>query len=188
MSVDRELSSLRNTVLLCLPIAALALMAPPLLAQTVSSLQNGSFETGSGSSITSWTFTGPGSATIVVKGPTTVHVDTGTKAVKMVVSQSGPHLDSSHVTVSANTRYRFTARVWAAANQQGELHAVEFNATGQQVADNKLAVTSGLNTFGWDTLRGYLVPGATTQSVAVRLVAFLPAGGSTPEPPSRSTP
>jgi hypothetical protein len=178
MSVDRELSRQHNTGLRYLLIAAMALMAPQLLAQTVPNLQNGSFETGSGSSIPNWTFTGSGSATIVVKGPTTVHVDTGTKAVKMVVSQSGPRLGSSHVTVSANTRYRFTARVWAAANQQGELHVVELNATGQQVADNKLAVTSGLNTFGWDTLRGYLLPQPTTQSVEVRLVASLPAGGS----------
>lgn len=186
MPANRRLSRQHNTGLRYLLIAALALMAPPLFAQTVSSLQNGSFETGSGSSIPSWTFTGPGSATIVVKS-STIPVDTGTKAVKMVTSSSGSRLGSSRVLVSANTRYRFTARVRTAPlgsnppliqNLQGELHAVEWNATGQQVADTKLAVSSGLNTFGWDTLRGYLVPQPTTQSVEVRLVSSLPAGGS----------
>ena len=187
MFVDREPSSWVSTVLRCFVIAALALMAPPLWAQTFSSLQNGSFEAGSGSSITNWTFTGPGSATIVVKsGTSNAQVDTGSKAVQMVVSQSGPHLGSSHVTVTANARYRFTARVRTKAptqtnpnlNQQAELHVVEWTAGGVQVADNKLAVSSGLNTFAWDTLRGYLLPQPTTQSVEVRLVASLPAGGS----------
>lgn len=180
MPVDRELSRQHNTGLRYLLIAAMALTASPVLAQTVTSLQNGSFETGTGSSIPNWTFTAPGSATIVVKsGTSNAQVDTGSKAVKMMTSASGSRLGSSRVLVSANTRYRFTARVRAAvANQQGELHAVEWNASGQQVVDNKLAVSSGLNTFGWDTLRGYLLPQPTTQSVEVRLVASLPAGGS----------
>jgi hypothetical protein len=187
MFVDREPSSWYRTALRYVLIAALILMARPILAQTVSSLQNGSFETGSGSSISNWTFTGPGSATILVKtASTTGQVDTGTKSVQMVVSQSGPHLGSSHVTVTANARYRFTARVRTKVptptipnlNQQAELHVVEWTAGGVQVADNKLAVSSGLNTFAWDTLRGYLVPQPSTQSVEVRLVASLPAGGS----------
>jgi hypothetical protein len=179
MPVDRELSRQHNTGPRYLLIAVLALTASPVLAQTVTSLQNGSFETGTGSSIPNWTFTAPGSAIIVVKsGTSNAQVDTGSKAVKMMTSSSGSRLGSSRVLVSANTRYRFTARVRAVANQQGELHAVEWNAGGQQVADNKLAVSSGLNTFGWDTLRGYLVPQPTTQSIEVRLVSSLPAGGS----------
>src|ERR1700704_2410455 len=128
MSVDREPSSLRSTVLRCFLIGALALMARPLLAQTVP---NGSFELGSGASIQNWTFSGSGSATLVTKGPTSVHVDTGTKAAKMLANQSGARLASGRVTVASNTRYRITARVWSLAkDQQGALHAAERAASG----------------------------------------------------------
>jgi hypothetical protein len=142
---------------------------------------NGSFESGSGSSIPGWTFSGSGSASIVVKGTTSTNppVDTGNHAVLMTVPQPGTmYLGSNRVTASPNVHYRFTARLKAATqNQQGSLHAVEWGTNNTLLRDTTLALSSGLNA-NWETLRGYLMTLAGTQSVEIRLMPVLSQGGS----------
>ena len=87
------------------------------------------------------------------------------------------YLGSNRVTVSPSLRYRLTARLKAATqNQQGALHAVEWGANNVQLRDTTLALSSGLNA-NWETLRGYLMTLAGTQSVEIRLMPVLPQGG-----------
>jgi len=169
-------------IALLLVVILLSFASRSVRAQSPSpSLVNGSFESGSGSNIPGWTFVGAGSASIVVKGTTSTSppVDTGNHAVQMTVAQSGTmYLGSNRVTTSPNLRYRFTARLKAATqNQQGALHAVEWGANNVQLRDTALALSSGLNA-NWETLRGYLVTLAGTQSVEIRLMPVLPQGGS----------
>jgi hypothetical protein len=180
--VQRCESSVALRAVLLLAVLLLSVASRPVRAQSLStSLVNGSFESGSGSNIPGWTFSGAGSATIVVKSTTSTGppVDTGNHAVLMTVPQPGTmYLGSNRVGVSPNLRYRFTARLKAASqNQQGALHAVEWGANNALLRDTTLALSSGLNA-NWETLRGYLVPLAGTQSVEIRLMPVLPQGGS----------
>jgi hypothetical protein len=178
-------SSIGRRVVLLLAVALLPVAWQPVQAQSLSaSLLNGSFESGSGSNIPGWTFSaisGAGSVQIVVKTTnpnTSPPVDTGSKSVQMTVTQPGTmYLGSGRVTVSPNLRYRFTARLKAATqNQQGALHAVEWGTGSVPIRDTTLALSSGLNA-NWETLRGYLVTQAGTQSVEIRLMPVLPQGG-----------
>lgn len=178
-------SSMALRVALFLAVALLPVASQPIQAQVINaSLVNGSFETGSGSNIPGWTFSaisGAGSVQIVVKTTnpnTSPPVDTGSKSVQMTVTQPGTmYLGSGRVTVSPNLRYRFTARLKAATqNQQGALHAVEWGANNALLRDTTLALSSGLNA-NWETMRGYLVTQAGTQSVEIRLMPVLPQGG-----------
>jgi hypothetical protein len=177
-------SSVSRSTLLCLGAAMMALMlalaSGPALAQTYGSLQNGSFESGTGSAIPNWTFLAPsGAGSVVLVQKTTKNpqlTDTGTQAAQVTVTQTGSvGLAASRVTVSPGVRYRFTARLRTGLDQQGALHAVEWNAAGQQLADTVVATSSGRD-LNWETLRGYLVTQAQTQSVEVRLLSLLPAG------------
>ena len=179
-------SSVALRVALLLVMILIPVASRPARAQSLSaSLVNGSFESGTGSNIPGWTFsatpTTAGSVQIQVKTSdpsTSPPVDTGSKSVLMRVFQPGTiYLGSTRVTVSPNLRYRFTARLKAATqNQQGALHAVEWGANNVQVRDTTLALSSGLNT-NWETLRGYLVTQPGTQSVEIRLMPVLPQGG-----------
>jgi hypothetical protein len=181
-------SSVSRSTLPCLGAAMMALMmalmlalaSGPALAQTYGSLQNGSFESGTGSAIPNWTFLAPsGAGSVVLVQKTSKNpqlADTGTQAAQVTVTQTGSvGLAASRVTVSPGVRYRFTARLRTGLDQQGALHAVEWNAAGQQLADTVVATSSGRD-LNWETLRGYLVTQAQTQSVEVRLLSLLPAG------------
>ena len=179
MLQHRESSVSRCTAGLLLCVAVVALASGPALAQTNANLQNGSFESGTGSTIPGWTFfvtSGAGSASIAIRSvKPKVPADTGNQSVQFTVNRAGNlGLASSRVAASANTRYRFTARLQTAKDQQGTLHAVEWGASGQQLRDTTLAISSGLNN-GWETLRGYLVTQPQTQSVEIRLIPVLPA-------------
>jgi hypothetical protein len=175
---ESSVSRCGGVVLLILAISALASVSA--LAQVNASLQNGSFESGTGSTIPGWTFfvtSGAGSEVIVRRTTANPQLaDTGNQAVQVVVSQTGTlGLSSSRVAVTPNARYRFTARLRTGLDQQGTLHAVEWSASGQQLGDTIVAVSSGRNT-NWETLRGYLLTQAQTQSVEIRLIPLLPAG------------
>lgn len=162
---------------LCFVLAAALTAVAPVRSQVL----NGGFESGSGSSIANWTFSGTtaqGSATIVTRSANGNLVDTGNQAVKVLSSAANLELVSARVSVSPSTRYRFTVRLRAGKKDiQGALRVAEWGASNNLLGTTSLATSSGIS-LNWETLRGYLLTGPQTQTVEVHLRSVQAIGSS----------
>src|SRR4051794_35315402 len=143
----------------------IASQAAGVFAQNLA--PNPSFESGTSTSITSWSpcQTSGSAAFSVVSSP----VHTGTRAARMDVAQSGDTgLCSTNVAVSANTGYRLSAWLSGPLGRQAGLRVIEWRSDLAVMADKTLALSS--STGSWTEVRGSFVTGPSTSFVQVRLM------------------